>query len=215
MIISLHIPKTAGSSFGLSLKKHFGRKVFFDYDDMHSLQKYFVGEDVYQNLMHTILVTKEKCIHGHFLLDKWINKFNPSEHTYITWLRDPVERLISEYYYYQRYYDPSTAGKAWRRVIEENWSLERFCLSNEFQNIQSLLIGKIPIEQFKFIGITENYEEDFQYFSKTFLGVDAEPYYENINKIKQINIDSGLRRDIEEFHSVDVNLYKTALIHFK
>lgn len=44
MIVSLHLPKTAGSSFLFALQNVFGAGLRLDYGDMGKLQTYFAGK---------------------------------------------------------------------------------------------------------------------------------------------------------------------------
>jgi hypothetical protein len=73
-----------------------------------------------------------------------------------TWLRDPIERLTSHYYYWVRDYNPKTAGKLRRRMVEENWTLEQFCFSKKIRIIHTTFFWGFPISRFDLVGITEN-----------------------------------------------------------
>ncbi len=94
---------------------------------------------------------------------------------FVTWLREPVERLGSHYHYWKRHYNPENAGILHRRVVEEQWSLERFCLGPELQNTYCKFLWGMPLERFAFVGITEFYEEDLAYFSQNILGCFSPP----------------------------------------
>jgi hypothetical protein len=151
------------------------------------------------------------CIHGHFLPLKYLLLKNA---IYITWMRDPVERLASHYHFWRRTYNPEEAPPLRRRVVEENWSLEKFCFSPELRNFYCQFLWGFPIENFDFIGITEYYNCDMEYLSQEILGVDLLVYQENINNHKGTAPyfdDHGLRKEIENYHSKDVAIYRRAL----
>ena len=137
------------------------------------------------------------------------------EKNFVVWLRDPIERAASHYYYWIRDYDPKTAGSLRRRVVEERWSLERFCFSSEMKNIYSSFFWGFPVSRFDFIGITENYESDLNYFAEYFL--------HHRLRVSEINVNSGktapryiedkdLRTRLEKFHDRDMKLYRKALL---
>jgi hypothetical protein len=129
-------------------------------------------------------------------------------------MREPVDRLISHYYYLKRFYNSGNAPNLHRKVVEEDWSLEQFCFSTELRNLYSQFLWGFPLEYFDFIGITEFYDDDLSYFSRHYLNADLEPYKENVgtNESGKYQIDTGFRTMIEQFHSLDVKLYDDALV---
>ena len=70
MIISLHLPKTAGTSFSRSLEECFGNKLLKDYKDLpiNKSQSKRKSQAVIKSIFNMIKrpVAKE-CIHGHFM----------------------------------------------------------------------------------------------------------------------------------------------------
>jgi hypothetical protein len=218
MLISTHLAKTAGTSFGKSLENHFGEYLRKDYDDLP------FNTPVIQRNLRAIkdclagsfrAFNGVECIHGHFLPLKYLLVGTRKDVKFITWLRDPVERLASQYYYWQRTYKPNLPQPFRRRVTEENWSLERFCLSHELRNFYSQLFWGFPISRFNFIGITEHYEEDFRFFSENVLGVSLPTYRANtneeMNESKIYITDLNLRKKIEAYHEKDMALYHRIL----
>jgi hypothetical protein len=128
-------------------------------------------------------------------------------------MRNPVERVLSHYFFWQRSYDPKTAPSLHRKVIEEGWSLERFCLGPEVRDLYRQYLWGFPIEYFNFIGITEFYEQDFEYFARHYLRAHIEPKMLNVNdKVESgYQIDVSLRKKIEAYHAKDMDLYQRAL----
>src|SRR6185369_2653285 len=187
MIISVHFAKTAGTSFSKSLQDHFGSSLQRDYDDFP------INTPVYERNLNALQAGINngshdfgacQCIHGHFLPLKYLLLSTQRKVTYIAWMRDPVERLASHYYYLQKIYKPETAKPLDKRIAEENWSLQRFCLSSELQNYYTQFLWGFPLEQFDFIGIAEHYDEDFKYFTGAFLGIDLPLYRENVGNAR-------------------------------
>jgi hypothetical protein len=157
MIISLHLPKTAGTSFAYALEQHFKTRFFKDYTDFP------INTPRYERnraaLQASLSYTENDfididCIHGHFLPIKYLLLANKHEIIFVTWMRNPVERVLSHYFYWKRSYDPKTSPSLHRQVIEEDWSLERFCLGPELRNLYDQFLWGFPIDYFDFIGIT-------------------------------------------------------------
>src|SRR5580658_6212049 len=97
MLVSIHIPKTAGTSFGLCLMKSFGGSMQLDYapglfqddralDRKRGAMRYALGLQPkdYKDVA---------CIHGHFLGLKYNLLAEQMPCAFVTWLRHPVERL--------------------------------------------------------------------------------------------------------------------------
>ena len=217
MLISLHMPKTAGNSFRTALESAFGDSLRLDYSDMSKIQEYLSGNVLAENLTEHLSVELSpnlRCIHGHFLPAKFLPFKNRYAMQFITWLRNPVDRLFSHYNFFRRSYDPKAAGPLFRRIIEENWSLERFCFCEEYRNLYGKYLWNFPWDNLDFVGLTEFYEDDLEFFSKRFLGTKVEALRLNcaVNGDSDNNaIDSGFRREVENFHSEDMALYNRAL----
>lgn len=215
-IISLHLPKTAGTSFKTSLSDHFGASYREDYADQAISKTPF--ERCRQALWRSVSIAAKgiegvDCVHGHFLPVKYRALGWRQNLIFITWMREPVARLVSHYNYWQASYDPDTAAPHHRQVIEQRWSLEAFCLSEKFRNIYAKYLWHFPLEQFAFIGISEHYEEDFDEFTRRFLSVILSPHRANVAKTvdSQDGFAGEFARKVRAFHAEDVCLYQRAL----
>lgn len=218
MLISVHLPKTAGSSFGSALRSHWGNGLVLDYSDrpinQSSVGRNFGALKASLKLFNHNLTNGRCGVHGHFmpLKYRWLRTAERKE--FVVWLRDPIERLASHYYYWAREYDPQTAGRLRIRMVEEDWSLERVCFSREMQNIYSKIFWGFPMERFDFVGITENYESDLNYFAANILKSDLSMSELNTNPKKAADRyveDESLRSSLEKFHRRDMQLYWKAL----
>lgn len=219
MLISVHMPKTAGSSFLASMRQQFGDTLLTDYGDRPINRSGFTRNShaVAASVWHGLSAGKFsrlQCIHGHFMPLKYKLLRSRTPLQFVTWLREPVERLASHYHYWMRHYDPHDSGELHRRVVEEQWSLERFCLGPELQNTYCKFLWGFPLSQFEFVGITEYYAEDLDYFSRHILGTAIASRRDNVNPEQQRSSyfeDGDLRRAIEEHHARDMALYRDAL----
>ncbi|GJM09427.1 MAG: hypothetical protein DHS20C11_17030 [Lysobacteraceae bacterium] len=71
------------------------------------------------------------------------------------------------------------------------------------------------MSRFRFVGVSEHYESDLDYFSKNVLGEKLQAMSVNTNPDKPAGqayqIDSTLRRKIKRYHRKDMLLYGKAV----
>ena len=222
MLVSIHMPKTAGTSFRGSLEEHFGDRFRHDYQDYP--------------LAHTPRARRQRardwgetarpgdfagvdCVHGHFLPLKYLQLAERLPCTFVTWLREPVARLVSHYHYWQRAYDPGSplVSTLHRRVVVEGWTLEQFCLAPELRDIYSEFLWGFPLDRLDFIGITEFFSEDLRYFSREILGNKMRSHTLNqrppmADQLAATGLSAEARAEIQAYHAADMALYRRALI---
>lgn len=219
MLVSLHLPKTAGTSFSLALEAHFGDKLLKDYGDS-PINRGTAGRNTQalyacaRNIFPRKDLGTVECIHGHFLPLKYRCLSGHGKKRFVVWMRDPLERLVSHYHYWQRSYDSENSADLHRRVVQEQWTLERFCLGPELQNIYSKFLWGFPLDHFSFIGITEHYESDIRYFSEHFLHQRLAAERTNVSPPGERSTlleDPDFRQRVAGHHRSDVALYQRAL----
>lgn len=215
------MPKCGGSSFKELLKRRFPGKVLTDNDNpIHQsiddrkkkVKRKRKWSEFSQKYLNRYSLTK--CIHGHFLPHKYDFLYDKDETLFVTWLRDPVERLGSHYYFWQRTFKPWKSKPLHQKVIREDWSLEKFVFSEELRNLYSQFLWNFPIEKFDFIGIMEHYDEDLDYFGKNILSLnDFSVPQKNVNPNSSNKYfqDEKLIKDIKSFHFRDYEIYNYAL----
>lgn len=91
-LISLHIPKCGGQSVRRILKTRFGENLYF-----HYYQDYSVLPPRYE-------LNPGICIHGHFNNTRGfgVDDYYPGADQFITFLRDPLEIMLSNYFFWKR-----------------------------------------------------------------------------------------------------------------
>lgn len=214
MIISLHLPKTAGTSFRGSLHERFGSSLLTDYDDIPINRRPFERKSL--ALINGVTLAFDdysgiECIHGHFLPVKYSMLSLRRPLTFVTWLRHPVDRVVSHYQFWKTHLPP-VLPPLHARMIREGWTLERFCLSSEMKDIYHQFLWGFPMEKFSFIGISEYYREDFAWFSKNYLGSESPALLLNKNGKSDLpDLSTSLRKAIEAYHQKDIKLYYKAL----
>ncbi|MDH3402848.1 MAG: sulfotransferase family protein [Acidobacteriota bacterium] len=216
LLVSIHVPKTGGMSFQRTLEAHFGDR--FRRDDADRPANTGPLRRRLRALRAALALARDglagvDCVHGHFLAAKWLLLARRRPVTFVTWLRDPVERLASHYHYWRRSYDPATALPLHRRAVEEDWTFERFALGPELRDLATELLWRLPRERLAFVGLTETYEADHAAFCRRILGIARPPTTENVNPEAAPDpyvADPALRRRIAEHHRQDVELYAWA-----
>ncbi|EED35866.1 conserved hypothetical protein [Luminiphilus syltensis NOR5-1B] len=211
MLISVHLPKTAGSSFAALLAVAFVDRLALDYVDQP------IHQSPVQRKTRALMGAKAPrpeltglaCVHGHFLPLKYRDQLNRGAQ-FVTWFREPLDRLQSHYGFWQSHYDPATAGRVHRQMMDEQWSFERFALGPELRDIYSLFLWRFPLERFSFIGLFEALSQDTVRFTDEFLGAVSNLPRLNEGGQAPLDIDSDLRERIYTWHARDVALYQQA-----
>ena len=201
MIISVHVPKTGGTTFKHVLQQHFGDKMLLDYGDAP-----LKGRNLFTSYLNTVrripkaclLARRYECIHGHFLPVKY--SFAGMHNKFTIWLRDPVEREFSRYYY--------------RRRNGVNHSWDEFCKIGIFHNYYAKWLWGFNLNRFDFIGIMENYNNSMRVFGRMF-GIECpeQPGKLNRNLDKddnQYQVDPKIRQFLRDVNRIDYQIYARA-----
>jgi hypothetical protein len=207
LIISLHIPKTGGTSFSDVLERAYPGQVAFFYRDKNKLTHPKLRDHARlrdPELLTELAADGIRVIHGH-APGGWLLKAAPDQRQYWTWVRDPVERVISAYYYLvqrgQRGRDRPGAEKVAGRTLEQ------YARTAQNQNIQSRVLNGMDLSRMGFVGVTERFDE-----SLAMLGLSQHlpPKPRNRNKTKP-EVDPALKRLIAELNARDIALYEEAV----
>lgn len=207
-IIFAHIPKTAGTSFRLSLGHVVPKaEIALDYGRISQETSNLIRNTVYQEAEQKLLqhMDSVRVLFGHFqdscIRLRGYHKLLPKA-MLCTVLRDPITRIISEYYHFRRYFG-------------YQGSFDSFFRQVPFVNRQSKSIDSIPLCAFDFVGITEHYSESLKLFTKI-SGLELIENFVNLRakndldaSISQMDIDNFVRLNIE-----DIAIYNEALYRF-
>jgi len=208
MMVSVHIPKTGGTSFEKILRHLFKDGFYPDYDEFLLPEaKYRIEAQLQEN------PSKIKCIHGHFGARKYINY----DADFVSWVRDPLERAASAYYYLR------TEPSSYPPEFEPTWvrdakamSLEDYLLTtNHDTNRLDLSLNGLPIDEYAFLGVTEYFSQSISIFMRKFFGgKQVSIPRERVNfrrTAEKYEISASARREFERKNERDVEIYKKAL----
>lgn len=237
LLINLHIPKTAGSTLRTIINKQFCA------DEVYLLYKPFDPfvpngsnqEDIKQLWMQE--ASRMRCIQGHLWYgihhcffcneseqDRSLKSKTTFKYTYITMLREPVERVISFYYH--------ILENPWHYLYEKatKMSLEEFVTSDDtiigvnISNLQVRYLTGLPrdleksdlkiaknniIKDFAVIGITERFDQSI-WVMKNKLNWNEFGYSKEnvtINRPSIKDIPQSIIEIIKEKNKLDMELY--------
>jgi hypothetical protein len=139
------------------------------------------------------------------------------EARFVTWFRDPVERLASHYHYWQREPDPRNA--TCRKLLERRLDLPAFAALPEMRDVHARFLGGVPVERFAFVGVTEAFESGMELFGRLFCPERRiESARRNANPARageRYAIEPAERARIAALNRVDVDLYARARARYE
>lgn len=209
-LVSIHIPKTAGTSFRNVLKGTYGSKHVARFDIRSGGKKIEVERRRFNG---TKLNSNIKVIHGHFRYHDLIDLVEINDDTpVITWMRDPVHRVISNYYY--------LAGVLAKELNEEKKglnilakmqrSLIEYAHDEISRNRMYKFLDGLPLSKFHFIGIQEHYEDDLAELMGS-LGKSKYPQYHVNVTGRKYDVAGDIIDEIRSLNQLDNELYQEAL----
>jgi hypothetical protein len=208
-LISIHIPKTAGTSFRLILEGVYGENEITRLDIPLTGKRVKVNATDYTQSS----LPRTKVYHGHFRLRDLRDMFElDAAPPVITWLRHPVDRVVSNYYYLrERLMDElDEEGKGLNILSKMMRSLEEYAEQDINRNRMSKFLEGTKIEDFDFIGIMESFDDDVAELAKLLGWGGVRPIHVN-RTTRKAEIEEGLRERIAELNGDDMALYEHVL----
>jgi len=210
-ILSLHIPKTAGSSFYQLLKANYPGQI------SESLRREHLMEMKKKGLgLRQYLPPGTEVIHGHVTAAEALDVIREEDPLIIAFFRDPADRVISNYCYFidllknpeQKQQNPAVYEINKHRIHE---SIYEYAEMEENRNVMSKYLAPLRPNDLFFCGLMEQYAADVQRLA-TRLGWQHK-------SVDRINVKAHLRREyvketqdlrffLRKMNADDVALYK-------
>lgn len=209
-LISLHIPKTAGTSFRNMLKSVYGEDqvVRFDINERGEVR---LDEALYEKDK----LPGVRVIHGHFVFADLERMYKlPSDYQLITWLRDPVARVVSNYYYLEsrlkELLDEERRNLNIRSKMQR--SLIEYARAELNRNRQSKFLRGIEIEQMDFVGIQEHFSTEIPALAACLAWKSVpENLHHNPTASAKPDIPDAVLAEIRELNAEDQAIYERGL----
>ena len=212
-LISLHIPKTGGSSLVRALERWFpaGRLI-----------KHYRGKSGGLPVRHTL--QGPVCVHGHFNAARGfgVAQYYPQVDQFMTFLREPFDRFQSLWFFLNRMKregrpvealdgDPDFQTFLHLRAAEQMQNRNSYSFVWQFPDVANHTdIGDLMDRRFVFVGIMERYRESLDALAAV-LGKPKAPAV-HFNKTKRAdNACEAWRPFYEKHFAAEFEIYEAAL----
>lgn len=137
LIVFTHIPKTGGGSLTQIFRDNFPAEQIVDISQLKLRE---VPDSLAQSLLRQEIQRLDRSvrvIHGHVNFSYDVQRYLDRDCTSMTLLRDPVERVVSLYYFVRRL---NNGNKIAAEIMRKNLSLDDFALYETFQPMDNIQV---------------------------------------------------------------------------
>lgn len=212
-LVSVHVPKTGGTSVAEALRRIYGESLHADNADRPLAHTR--SERRLAALRHACATAGRPlpagCVHGHFMPLKYALARRAR---FCIWLRDPVQRVVSRYHHYRRH--GHIEPQHLRHGLVPGLSLEQFVTLPQYRDTYAEYLWAFPLRRFDFVGIVERYEQEAVRFAYHF-GFEPEQMVgarSNCNPERDAGgyvLEPAQERLIRRCNARDLLLYERAL----
>lgn len=221
MIISVHVPKTAGISMLTAWEEAFPERVLRDYaNEFGAADRYETAADVAAHKEQ--IAERYDVVHGHFHADKY--EAFPDE-TWVIFLRDPVRRLLSLHEQMRRRLErgrslpsPEREAAVWAVNDDPGRVLEFASTFSPPQGVYRRFVGTRGVDGFDVVGITERYQRSLELVEAAVgrpLAVHDKNTSEPTALVRYVDETPAVRAELESALQADYDIYRQALARFE
>ena len=209
-IVSIHVPKCAGTTFLGVLRSVYGQeRVYRDYSDFPASGRSLMNTDFTKwektkkrEDINNIKRLGFNVVHGHFINSKY-NEFTGAKK--VAWIRDPVDRIVSHYFH----------AKKRKDTIQ----LEEFIEDKYIKDFMYLFLRTTNPDDFDFIGISEIFEQEVDRLAEM-MGWNKKRYRTSVVQVQNRNakvnyqnfkVPEHIMKKIVENNPLDFELYNRTL----
>ncbi len=207
-LVSIHIPKTAGRSFLVILGSIYDNTNLSNFDRKNYPDKSIPPVEQFASQLNDSI----KVVHGHFKFNEISNLNNFKNAKIITWVRDPVDRVISNYFFFKKRISLEIYNSDLQK--RKNESVIEYASLDASRNRMHRFLDGLDINSIFFIGLTEYFDIDLNFLAKKLNWGPIEIPRINDNS----EFKSGLptvtqeeRKIISDLNKIDIELYRKAL----
>ncbi|MGQ0335430.1 hypothetical protein [Halomonas elongata] len=198
----VHIPKTAGTSFRLGAEDYFEKdNILYDYGQKSPVTASAVKSFLYGDkkdfwgFKQACMQHRTAMVGGHVNVNRFISLFGVDRT--LTFLRDPLQRMASEYLHFVRNYG-------------FEGSFHDFYSRPIMHNRQSKMLHGVDVEAIGFLGLTERYSKSLEMINSLY-GVEIPHREDNRGKSASELMHEVSEKDVQEFNQFnkqDIVMYE-------
>ena len=222
-LIFVHVPKTGGSTLHGIINRNYKKSSIFNVKNNDGAQKL--------DLLSEKERQKIRVFAGHCAFGHHVRFSDPENFSYVTILRHPVSRLISNYYFIlwlkERHY-------AYKILTDNKMTLKEYVSSGLVRNTENLMVrmlsdnlevphggctremlelAKENLDRyFSVVGVNVLYDESILFMKEKYGW--KYPFYAKANVsshgVKPKDLDNETLETIEKFNALDIELYTYA-----
>lgn len=216
-VVSVHIPKTAGTTVGEAFNRCFNRRVFFDYEGYAKPQ--VIDPEVKRNA--AFVRSYFDVLHGHFFAAKYFDAFPSAK--FVATLRHPVERVISQYLHELN--EESSDSWYHGELVSGRMDVVDFAAQDGIGTAMSRHLAGRRLKDYDLLLISEKLEVSLNLFKARVRPIDLQAHFgrpiklprynEATNRVKKIGFNDDIRKEIYNITKEDNEVYAEAMTIFQ
>ncbi len=209
--VSVHIPKTAGTTLGLVLDRVFRKRVLMDYPD----NPVEISADPQIEAHADFVSGYFKGIHGHFSVRRHLTTFPQAK--LISTLRHPVDRVISQYLHEL---NDDGAASAYHRAIKAGMTVVDFAASPGVGDAMTRYLAGVDLRDFDLLLVSDRLGESLHVLNYVLGNLDIPQHFgappvlprenQGIARAKVMPFDAATRAAIFARVGADADTYARA-----
>ena len=209
--VSVHIPKTAGTTLGLVLDRVFRKRVLMDYPD--NPLEHLADPQI---AAHADFVSGYfRGIHGHFSVERHLTTFPQAK--LIATVRHPVDRVISQYLHELN--DDGSAS-AYHRAIRDGMTVVDFAATPGVGDAMTRYLSGVNLADYDLLLLSERLGEGLHVLNYVLGNMDIPQHFgvppvlprenQGTARARVVPFDQGIRAAIFDRVRADIDTYRQA-----